>query len=408
MNYRLAVRSCYLGAFVQAIVINLSPVLFIPIKDQFGLSFEQIGRLVLINFSTQLILDIALCGLISRWGAKRFAILANSLIFVGLWIFALLPSKMNNPYLGLVIGTVCFSIGAGILELGLSPIINAVPSDQKAQDMALCHAFYAWGQMTVILLTALAVYLLGPRYWPLIVLVWSIFPLTDAAAFYMAKVPPFVEESKRQRVRDLVRKPWFIGAAIAIGLAGASELSIAQWMSTFAEKGLGFPKIYGDLGGVCLFAAAMGAGRTWYGLRGEQISVGRVLTIGAGLSVVAYLAAALSPWPYMSLGACIIAGLGVSLLWPGMLSMAADKFPLAGASMFAIMAAAGDTGGSVAPWLVGLIADKAPSYAGHVSRLFGGSSAIEQIGLRTGLLSATLYPLAMLFLLCWLRSKKKA
>ena len=403
-NTWLVIRCCYLGMIVQAIVINLAPPLFIPLKEQLGLTFEQLGRLILINFTTQVLFDV-LCGAYaSRIGVKRCVVAAGSLAFAGLLVFALAPSLLADPYHGLVLGTVIFSMGSGILELLLSPIINALPSEQKASDMSLLHSFYAWGQMAVIMLTALAVFVFGSRHWQWIALAWSIPPAVAVVGFSMAELPPFADESKRQRLRDLVRKPAYLAAVAAIGLAGASELCMAQWMSAFAEKALGFPKVFGDLAGLCLFAGSLGVGRLWFGMYGQKVCMYRMMITGAWLSVAVYLVASIAPWPYVSLVACVLAGLGVSLLWPGMLSVTAARFPLAGASMFALMSASGDTGGAVAPWLVGAVADHAPALHSWLSRLFGAAATPEQLGLRTGLLIATVYPLAMVALLYWLRS----
>ena len=406
-NTKLTIRLCYLGMFVMAITINLAPPLFIPLKEQLGLTFEQLGRLILINFATQVAFDL-LCGaLVDRLGAKRFVVAAPALACAGLWVFALAPWLMSNPYHGLVIGTVIFSAGSGILELLLSPIINAVPSEQKAADMSLLHSFYAWGQMVVILLTAVAVFVFGARHWQWIAMAWSIPPAIAAVGFSMVTLPPFVEEARRQRLRDLVRKPAYLVAVAALGLAGASELSIGQWISAFAEKGLGFPKIQGDLAGLCLFAAALGIGRVWFGLNGQKVCMYRVMIAGAWLSVGVYLVASLSPWPYVSLAACVLAGLGVSLLWPGMLVVTAARFPLAGASMFAVLSASGDMGGAVAPWLVGAVADKAPMLHELPKLLFRAGLTPEQTGLRVGLLLAAIYPLAMVVLLYWLRANSR-
>lgn len=404
---KLVVRCCYVGMLVQAIIINLAPVLFIPLKEQLHLSYEQIGRLVLINFATQLFFDLVCGAFVNRVGAKRFVVLANLLAVAGLWMFAFLPSIMSNPYDGLVIGTFFFAAGCGLLELMLSSIINSVPSDQKAQNMALTHSFYAWGQMAVILVTTLLIYAFGTQFWPWIVLGWSLFPMANALGFYSVQLPPFVEESKRQRLHSLLRQPAFLVAIAAIGLGGATEVSINQWVSAFAEKGLGLPKIQGDLIGVCLFAAALGVGRAWFGLCGDKINLHRALIAGTCLSVVVYLVASLSPWPYVSLGACVVAGLGVSLLWPGMLSLSSARFPLAGASMFALMAASGDLGAAVGPWVVGTVADVSSRFQGLFEHICGKGLTPEQLGLRTGLLLATIYPLLLVVLLYWLKRESQ-
>lgn len=410
-NARLTILFCRLASFVQAIVINLAPVLFIPLREEFGLTYEQIGRLILINFTTQVLTDLIFGYIVDRLGPKPFVVAANALAAAGLWVFAFAPAWFGSPYQGLVLGTVIFSLGSGLLELLVSPIVNSLPSDQKASDMALTHSFYAWGQATVILLTTLVLYAVGREHWRGITLAWSILPVITTLGFMTLHIPRFVEEQHRHRLRDLVRIPSFLVAVVAIGLAGASELSIAQWTSAFAEKGLGLPKVVGDVGGLVMFAVALGAGRTWFGLRGEKqaqtLGLYRYMILGAVAATVAYLVATLSPWPVLSLAGCVLAGLAVSLMWPGMLSVTAARFPLAGASMFALMSAAGDLGGSFAPWFVGIVADRAPFLLSLSGVLFPAGLTAEEAGLRSGLLIATLYPLVMVFLLLWLQANAR-
>lgn len=393
--------------FVQAIIINLTPILFIPLKEQLQLTYEQIGRLILINFATQVSFDLVCGALVDRIGAKPFAVLGHVFAFLGLALFALLPGIMPVPYHGLVIGTMVFSMGGGILELLLSPILNSLPSDQKASDMSLLHSFYSWGQMTVVLGTAIAIFLFDSRHWPWIALGWSSFALFNTIGFLLARIPPLVEEAKRQKLRHLIRKPHYLAAVFAIGLAGATEISISQWISAFADHGLGLPKIVGDLGGVCLFAAAMALGRTWFGLYGQKVDLHKYLLASAWACIGIFLVASLSPWPYVSLAACVAAGFGVSLLWPGILSLCSASFPLAGASMFALLAASGDTGAAIAPWAVGAIADLGPLVQGFLQNVPGFEIGPEQSGLRAGLFSATIYPVLLVVLLHWLGKGKK-
>ncbi len=401
--YTTTIRCCYLGMFVQAVVINLAPVLFIPFKDQFGLTFEQLGRLILINFVTQVAFDLVAGALVGRVGVRRLVVGAHLLVTLGLWLFAWLPSLLPSPYSGLVIGTVVFSIGGGILELLLSPIINAIPSDSKAADMSLLHSFYAWGQMVVILLTALVVFLWPTGPWRWVAPFWSIIPALGAWGFSRAPMPPFVEEAQRHRLRELLRIPAFLAAVAGLALAGASEIAISQWISAFADKALHVPKLLGDLGGVCLFAAALGIGRSWFGMMGHKVCVHKYLIGGAALAVVLYVTASLADWPWLSLAACVMSGLAVSLFWPGLLSITADRFPRAGATMFAVLSASGDMGAAFAPWLVGWVADRAMAWGG--TSWMGWSA--EALGLRLGLLAATLFPLLLLVLLPVLRPVRK-
>ncbi len=400
--YRQVIRCCYLGMISQAVIINLAPVLFIPLRTQFGLSFEQVGRLVLANFVTQVTFDLVCGPLIDRLGAKPFVVAAHVLAGLGLWLFALLPGWLPNPYVGLMIGTIVCAMGGGILELVLSPIINAVPSERKAHDMSMLHSFYAWGLVVTVALSGLALWLLGPTRWPVVALAWSLLPLVNAVGFARARFPALMQGPTRQRLRELVRLPAFRAAALAIGLGGATEVAVSQWISAFAEKGLGLSKVVGDLFGLGLFGVGLGAGRVWFGLHEGRVDLTRYLVTGAALSTLAYLVASVAPWPAVSLAACALAGLTVSLLWPGVLSVAAARFPLAGASMFAALSAAGDFGAAVAPWLVGAVADRAAA-GNWFTLLPGGGRNPDQLGLRGGLFMATLVPAAALWAMFRLR-----
>lgn len=393
-------RCCYLGMFVQAIVINLTPVLFIPLKEQLGLRFEQLGRLILINFVTQVAVDLVAAALVPRTGVRPLVVAAHVLAFIGLLLFGWLPDLVPSPYAALVAGTVVFSMGGGLLELLLSPITNAVPSERKTADMSLLHSFYAWGQLTVALLTTVAVFLLPSAPWRWVSLFWALPAALGAWAFTVVPLPPFAAEAQRHRARHLIRLPAFMLAVAGLGLAGASEVAISQWMSAFAEKALHVPKLLGDIGGFCLFAAGLGAGRTWYGLHGHEVSIRRRMIGGAVAAVALYVIASLSPSPWPSLAACACAGLAVSLFWPGLLAMMAARYPQAGASMFAVLSASGDTGAALAPWVVGLVADRAARLAAPA-----WSGSAEGFGLRMGLLLATVFPLVLLGVLIALREK---
>ncbi|MEN9936583.1 MAG: hypothetical protein RLZZ387_3162 [Chloroflexota bacterium] len=406
-NNRRVIRSCYLGMFIQALVVNVTPLLFLSLRAEFGLSFEQLGRLVLINFLAQMVVDLICTVLADRMNVKILVVAANVFAAAGLWLFALTPGVMADPYQGLVLGTLVFSIGCGLLEVLLSPILNAVPSDRPAGDMAILHAFYPIGKVAVIIGTALALYALGAASWIWIVIAWSVFPVINTVRFLTVQIPPLAQEGRRQTVRSLLRRPTYLALLVAILLGGATELTVAQWASAYLEAGLGFSKLTADLVGFCLFGVGMIAGRLWFGRNGEAVDLIPVMLGGALLSACVYALMALSPWPVVALIACIAGGVFVSMLWPGTVSLAAARFPLAGASMFALLAAAGDTGAAVMPWGVGLIADTEAAQ-GWLAALFGGSLTPEQLGLRAGLLVSALCPLALAGLLAGLRVRERA
>lgn len=383
--------------FVQAMVINLTPLLFIPLREQFDLTFEQIGRLVLVNFLTQMAVDLACTALADRVNPKPLVIGANFLAAVGLWVFSISPFFFADPYVGLLLGTVIFSVGCGLLEVLLSPIINAVPSERKSGDMALLHAFYPIGKVAVVLVTGLVLYFLGAGAWPWILITWSVVPVANTLAFAFVRLPPLAPPEARQTLRSMFQKPEIFLLLAAMAMAGATEVTIAQWASAYVEKGLGFTKLVADLAGLCLFAVGMVIGRLWFGLRGEHGNLRPVMLASATWSAVMCLLM-VTPLPaWIALAACATSGLFVTMLWPGSISLAAARFPLAGASLFALLAAAGDSGAALMPWLVGVIADHASGWnAQWLESFFGPSFGAQSLGLRVGLLATALCPLLML------------
>ncbi|HEX8372981.1 MAG TPA: MFS transporter [Chthoniobacterales bacterium] len=405
---RLIVRCCYLGMFIQALVINLTPLLFIPLKEQLGLTYEQVGRLVLINFLTQMVVDLICCALADRVNPKPLIVAANLLSGVGLWLFALSPTYFATPYDGLILGTVVFSIGCGLLEVLLSPIINAVPSERKVSDMALLHAFYPVGKVVVIVVTAISLQVFGAEHWRWIMIAWTVLPFLNTAGFLLVKLPRFSKEANRQKLRDLVRQPAYLLLLLSIALAGATEVTIAQWTSAYIERGLGMSKLTADLVGFTLFGIGMIIGRLWVGQKGEHLDLRRIMIGSAVLSAGMCLVMSLSQWPWLSIMVCAPAGLFVSMLWPGSLSLSAGRFTRAGASMFALLSAAGDAGAALMPWTVGIVADRAASAPAWVASLFSTALLPEQIGLRAGLLLTAVCPIILAFALLRLRPSVEA
>lgn len=408
VSYKPTIYACYLGNFVQAIVINLTPILFIPLREAFGLSFEQLGFLILINFFTQVLCDIGFSNLVDRYGFRPFATTAHILTVIGFILFALSPRLFANPYTGFVIATIIFSGSGGLLELLLSPIVNAIPTDEKATAMSVLHSFYAWGQVTVVLITTISLYIFGRSSWPVIMILWSLPAIFNFFLFLKVPLAPAVSEEHRQSMKMLIFKPFFMVGFFAILLGGASEISISQWSSAFMEKAMNLPKVVGDVAGMSMFAVMLGLGRLIFGLYGKKLDVNRMMMGGAVLAVVCYLVVATSSINTLSLAACALTGFGVSLLWPGTLVLTAERFPLAGSWLFAILAAGGDIGASVGPWLVSVVTEHAPKLA-----LFTGVAASlglnpEQFGLRLGILTATFFPLGAFGCLLWMYKARSA
>ncbi len=397
-SYRSTVLACYVANFSQAIVVNLTPIIFIPLRTQYGLTYSQFGLLVLINFITQVVTDIVFSKAVDKHGFRPFIVVAHVLCAGGLFLFALSPFLFSfNVYLGLVISTVIFSGAGGLFELLLSPIVDAIPTKEKDKAMAMLHSFYAWGQVTVVALTTLALFF-NVAWW-VIALFWSIIPFLNT--FFFARVPLATKVSADEvmKIRSLLKSPIFLLAFCCILFGGASEVTMAQWASSFMEKGINLPKIAGDMLGMCGFAVMLGIGRVIYGLFGERLNMQKVLFYGAFMAVFCYIIVAVSPFKWLSVAACCITGICVSLLWPGTLVLASQKLPLAGASMFALLAAGGDIGASLGPSVTGALAD--------IFSKMNVPAALnltpEQFGLRLSILAAVLYPIlsmVFIYLLC--------
>ena len=394
--YKGTIIAAYIGNLVGALVTNLSPLLFVIFMNSYHLSYEQIGRLVLINFFTQIISDIVNSKWVDTYGVRPFITGGHALVTVGFIILALSPYILpNNPYAMIVVATVIFSYGGGLLELLLSAIIGAIPGDEKAKAMSLLHSFYAWGFIAVILLTTLMISILGPSRWFYIPLIWAIIPIFNFFLFLKVPLAPMVHHEKRVRNRTLLSSPFFLLVLAGILFGGASEVIISQWTSTFAENSLGLSKATGNLLGVLFFAFFLGVGRLLFGKYGKDEQIWHIMFYGTILTIVCYLVAGLSPWPFVSLLACIFSGLGVSLLWPGSIVLAHARFPHASAALFALLAASGDTGAAIGPYSVGVVTDY---------QIALGNSAPLQMGL----LSATIFPILMLIVLIFIKRSQTA
>ena len=375
MRYNRTFNACCMGFVTQAAVVNLTPVLFVPLREQFGFSYTMLGTLVLVNFLTQLIADVACSAVVDRIGFRFFAVAGHAFAMAGLVLFAIVPFLPITPYPGFVAGTVLFSLGGGLLEVIVSPIVNALPTKEKSASMSLLHAFYCWGQVSVVLLTTLFIFVFGRAAWPYIMLIWALLPLVNGLVFINCPLAETIPEEKRSAAITVLKSPVFFLLFMLIVFAGASELTLSQWTSAYAEDVLRVPKVIGDISGMCFFAVMMGVGRTLNGIKGKADYLSRFMLAGGLLTVACYITVALTASPVLGLVACALCGLGVSLLWPGTLSLSVRAFPLAGIWMMAILAAGGDTGASVGPFLAGWLAD--------------------HIGLRMSLLVSAVFPLGV-------------
>jgi fucose permease len=401
-NYKQTLYACYLGYVTQAIVNNLAAILFIVFQTQFAISFEQIGRLILINFATQIGADIFAVKYADRIGYRPTAIAAHIFCAAGLIGLGVFPLIFPDPYLGLVVAVVIYAIGGGLIEVLISPIVDSLPGDAKASAMSLLHSFYCWGQMAVVIVTTLLLWIFGQGIWFLLPILWSLVPIYNI--FRFAKVPliPPVPDEHKTPIKRMLRTNIYVIAMVLMICAGASELTMSQWSSLFAELGLGVPKVVGDLLGPALFALFMGIGRTIYGVRGHKIHLKQALLASAIFCVACYAVTVFAPIPVISLAACALCGLSVALMWPGTFSLTAASFPLGGTAMFGILAICGDIGAATGPWLAGYTSEWALSAPALLA--FGATNGLtpDQVSLRFGLFVAMIFPIiAIVCLLLW-------
>ncbi|MDQ0360260.1 MFS transporter [Breznakia pachnodae] len=392
-SYKSTVYACYLGNFVQSIVINMTPLLFVPLMTIYNLKLTDLGLLAAINFITQVITDLAFAKAVDKYGFRVFSVAASFLAFVGFALFNTAPILFpDQPFIGFVLGTLLFSCSGGLLELLLSPIINALPSKEKTAAMSVLHSFFAWGQLAVILITTFLLFLIGAEHWQWIVIFWMIFPLLSTVAF--SKIPILDPvPSEEQTSSKIIRKsPYFILCFFLILCGGASEQITSQWISTFFELELELSKTIGDVIGIGSFALVFALCRFMYGKKGSKINVLKLMRYGTLLTACSFLLLSVASIPALSVVGCIGAGIGISLLWPGTISLCADYFPMAGTWMFAILAFCGDIGCSIGPWSVGMVSD----YLGNneIISNFYTIFGIEHAGLRVGLLFGIIFPIA--------------
>jgi MFS family permease len=305
----------------------------------------------------------------------------------GLILMAFLPELLPNAFVGIIISVVLYAIGSGLVEVLLSPIVEACPFENKAGVMSLLHSFFCWGSVGVILGSTVFFAIFGIENWKFLAMIWALVPLLNTINFISCPIERLVEDGEGMRTSQLLRTPLFLLMILLMICAGASEATMTQWASAFTESALGVSKTVGDLAGPCLFAIFMGIARVFYGKFSEKLNLTKVMLYCGSLCVVCYLTAALSPIPIIGLIGCALCGLAVGIMWPGTLCISSQKCPTGGTAMFAFLALAGDLGAAAGPSMVGKIADAV-----------GGN-------LKTGLLFATLFPIVMIIGLILLLKK---
>lgn len=362
MTYKITQKCCYLGYVIQAISINFLPLLFVMFQNIYNLSYALIGTLVAVNFLTQLCVDIFSVFFLDKMGYRKSAVTAQFCCAAGFVLITILPEIMP-PYFGLCTGVILYSIGAGLIEVVINPIVAGLP-EECGGNFVLTHSFYSWGQLAVVLFTTIALKLFGEASWKYIAVFWALIPLINGILFIKTPITPPASKEERRSVSGLFESKTFISILILMICAGGSELAMAQWASTFAQNALGIDKTLGDLLGPCLFAFFMGIGRVMYGLMENKMNFRRFSIFSCVLCALCYLAAAVSKNPVLSLAGCSLCGFAISILWPGTVEIAAKKIPDGGGAMYSAVAIFGDIGCSAAPFLTGLVASESSLRAG--------------------------------------------
>ena len=355
LTYRHTRIACY-GAYVtQAIINNLAPLLFTIFQRRFGVTLEEVGSLILINFTAQIFVDLAAARFADKIGYRTCVVFSQILSAVGLVLMAILPDMLPVPFIGILISVVLYAIGSGLVEVLVSPIVEACPFENKDGVMSLLHSFYCWGAVGVILGSTLFFSLFGTGTWRILAGIWALIPLYNIYNFATCPIEPIVADGKSMTISELFKTKIFWAFILLMICAGASEASIAQWASAFAESALHVSKTVGDLAGPCGFAVFMGISRTLYGKAGGRIDLTAFMMLSAALCLVCYLVAGLANIPMLGLVGCMLCGFAVGIMWPGSISISSSILPSGGTAMFALLALAGDMGASMGPALVGTV-----------------------------------------------------
>lgn len=378
-NYKKTLVACYLGFVTQAISANFAPLLFLTFKSTYGITLKKIAMIPLVFYLTQLLIDLAATKFADKIGYRTCVVASQVLSAVGLVLMAILPEVLPIPFIGILISVVLYAVGSGLIEVLVSPIVEACPFENKDGMMSLLHSFYCWGAMGVILGSTLFFVVFGVENWKILTFIWALVPLYNTFNFINCPIERLIEDGKSMGISNLLKTPIFWLMIILMVCSGASEATMAQWASAFTESAIGVSKTIGDLAGPCLFAMFMGISRVLYGKFSEKLDLTKVMLVCGIMCAGCYLLASLSTLPILGLAGCALCGLAVGIMWPGSISISSQKCPRGGTTMFAFLALAGDLGAMVSPAMVG-----------SLSEMAGGN-------LKTGLYVATIFPVVLIF-----------
>lgn len=389
-QYNKTITACFVGYIVQAVLNNFAPLLFLFFQKSYHIPLSQITLLVTFNFGIQLLVDLLSVGFIDKIGYRASMIAAHVLSAAGLILLTVLPEIMPVPFWGILAAVMIYAMGGGLLEVLVSPVVEACPSDNKEKAMSMLHSFYCWGHAGVVLLSTLFFHVAGIENWRVLAIIWALIPIGNAFVFAKVPMASLIEDGESGlELKELFKIKTFWILLVMMVCAGASEQAVSQWASTFAEKGLGISKTAGDLAGPLAFALLMGVSRLFYGKYGDRIHLERFMVYSCFLCILSYLGISLLPFPQLSLMACAVCGLSVGIMWPGTFSKASASLPKGGTAMFALLALGGDIGCSGGPTLVGMV-----------------SGALGD-NLKRGVLAGIIFPVLLLAGILILQTDKK-
>lgn len=389
-DYNKTLVACFLGYIVQAIVNNFVPLLFVTFQSQYSIPLSQITMLITFNFILQLLVDFASAFFIDKIGYRKSAVLAHLFAALGLISLSFLPDLLPSPLAGLLVSVSLYALGGGLLEVIVSPIVEACPSDHKDKTMSMLHSFYCWGTVGVVVLSTLAFNIIGINNWKILAVLWAILPVVNGIRFLRVPIVTLEEsDNGGMTIRELLKNKLFWVFILIMCCAGASEQSVSQWASAFAEKALGISKAVSDLAGPTLFSVFMGLSRVIYGKYGEKIQLDKMMLSSSCLCIVSYIIVSLSNVPFIGLIGMALAGFASGILWPGAYSKASVSIKGGGTAMFAFLALAGDLGCA-----------GGPTFAGKAASMMGDN-------LKLGILAASIFPVVLSFTLVFLSKRKK-
>lgn len=387
-NYKKTLTACYMGFITQAIAANFAPLLFLKFHSDYGIPMGKIALISAAFFLTQLIVDILCAKFADCIGYRKCVIASELLSAVGLIGLAFLPELTVNPFTGIIISVIIYATGSGLIEVLCSPIVEACPFEHKDAVMSLLHSFYCWGSVGVILISTLFFAVFGIGSWKILACIWALIPLYNVYNFAVCPIERLTDDGSGMKTGSLFRVPMFWTAIILMVCAGASELSMAQWASAYAESALGLTKAAGDLAGPCMFAVTMGISRVIYGKYGDKLDLKRFMLGSGVLCLSCYIAASVSDNSFIGLIGCIMCGFSVGIMWPGTISICSGRIPAGGTAMFALLAMAGDLGGALGPGIVGNV------------------TQMNNDNLQAGMLAGCVFPLILIISLLMMKGMK--